>query len=297
MNKNNFKSREYGFTLIELLIAMAITGIVSAAIFTAFQSQQNSYLIQDDVTVMQQNLRAGMDMMVREIRMAGYDPDGAMIGAAITSATANSVTFKVGTVDTYIYSYDNANNTLDRDLNGSGGQPVAENIEALGFAYAYDADSDGNLDTYTAGGKEVVIWAIDSDGNNDLDTNLDTDIDGEIDEHDGPKPSGTPVDIDGDGDLDAFFNLGLKRLAGTNGQIGGNPIATPVGLDAICAVRIWLLAKADRRDNHFANTRTYVVGNQVITPDPAPEPNLDTNNDSIRMRLLTTTVTCRNLGL
>ena len=73
INKNNLTSKEYGFTLIEILIAMAITGIVSTAIFSAFQSQQKSYVTQEDVVVMQQNLRVGIDMMVREIRMAGYD--------------------------------------------------------------------------------------------------------------------------------------------------------------------------------------------------------------------------------
>ncbi|HGY11110.1 MAG TPA: prepilin-type N-terminal cleavage/methylation domain-containing protein, partial [Desulfobacterales bacterium] len=67
LKKNNFTSKEHGFTLIEILITMAITGIVSAAIFTSFQSQQKSYVVQESVAAMQQNLRAGMDIMVREI--------------------------------------------------------------------------------------------------------------------------------------------------------------------------------------------------------------------------------------
>jgi type IV pilus assembly protein PilW len=42
---------------------------------------------------------------------------------------------------------------------------IAEGIEALGLAYAYDADDDGELDR--SGGN--VIWAVDSDNDNRLD--------------------------------------------------------------------------------------------------------------------------------
>ncbi|GAG11101.1 unnamed protein product, partial [marine sediment metagenome] len=61
----------------------------------------------------------------------------------------------------------------------------------------------------------------------------------------------------------------------------------------IRAVRIWMLARTGRGDDKFANTRTYTVGSKVITPNT--DANL--NNDNLRMRLLETTVKCRNMGL
>jgi len=291
-----------GFTLIELLIAMAITGIVSAAIFTAFQSQQKSYLIQEDTAVMQQNLRAGMDMMTYEIRMAGYDRQniGGLeilnvcprdINNAVDTTITGNGAIRIAadfdddgvlggneTISFSIYDFPVAtpdgNPDLARDI-GGGRQLLAENIEALGFAYAFDADGDGKLDTYNAGGNEEAIWAVDSDGDNDLDINLDTDGDGDIDAADGPG-------------------------AGNNGLIGGQALVdfsgtaiSNVAVADIRAVRIWLLARADRRDNKYLNTRTYVVGRKVITPNTDADP----NNDNLRMRLLTTTVKCRNLGL
>jgi prepilin-type N-terminal cleavage/methylation domain-containing protein len=71
--------REKGFTLVELLVAMAISGIVIAAVYTAFITQQKSYTIQDQVAEIQQNARVGLDMIAREVRMAGYgQPDWAM---------------------------------------------------------------------------------------------------------------------------------------------------------------------------------------------------------------------------
>jgi len=61
-----------GFTLVELMVAMAITLVVMGAIFLTFKSQQDSYVIQDQITATQQNLRAAMYMLTRDIQMAGY---------------------------------------------------------------------------------------------------------------------------------------------------------------------------------------------------------------------------------
>ncbi len=292
MHKTKYISPN-GFTLIELLVAMAITGIVAGAIYTAFQSQQKSYLIQEQVAEMQQNLRAAMDIMVREIRMAGYSQGAS--GFGITDIRPRDINNNVditvtgngafeftadfddnGTLsggETVSFSvYDSpvaapdGINDLGRN-SGGGRQLVAENIEALGFAYAFDADGDGILDTYNVGGNQRVIWAVDSDGDNDLDRNLDTNNDGNIDENDGPGPGG-------------------------NGLIAGTAIADVAPQD-IRAVRIWMLARTERGDNGFVNTRTYVIGNKVITPNTDADP----GNDHLRMRLLTSTVKCRNMGL
>ncbi|MCD4717022.1 MAG: prepilin-type N-terminal cleavage/methylation domain-containing protein [Desulfobacterales bacterium] len=70
--KKEKKRADQGFTLIELMVAMAITLVVMGAIFTTFKSQQDSYVVQDQVTRMQQNLRGAMYVMTRDIQMAGY---------------------------------------------------------------------------------------------------------------------------------------------------------------------------------------------------------------------------------
>jgi prepilin-type N-terminal cleavage/methylation domain-containing protein len=66
------KHTEHGFTLIELMVAMAISLVVLTAIFMTFKSQQDSYVVQDQVTRMQQNLRGAMYVMTHDIQMAGY---------------------------------------------------------------------------------------------------------------------------------------------------------------------------------------------------------------------------------
>ncbi|MGD9090088.1 MAG: hypothetical protein PVI38_16435, partial [Desulfobacterales bacterium] len=63
-----------GFTLIEILMAGAAGLVVSIAIYSAYQNHQRSHVTQQLVVDMQQNARAAMALMKREIRMMGYDP-------------------------------------------------------------------------------------------------------------------------------------------------------------------------------------------------------------------------------
>lgn len=68
----DIKRKQCGFTLVELLIAMALGIIILAVIFSAFKSQHDSYSVQSQVSMTQQNLRAALYMITREIQMAGH---------------------------------------------------------------------------------------------------------------------------------------------------------------------------------------------------------------------------------
>lgn len=63
---------EQGFTLVELLVYIAIAGIVMGAIYTTFKRQQDSYLVQERLAILQQNLRGAMYLLASELQMAGY---------------------------------------------------------------------------------------------------------------------------------------------------------------------------------------------------------------------------------
>ena len=66
---------QHGFTLVEILIAISISVVITSAFYQIFLSQQRSYLVQEQVAAMQQNLRTGLHMMVRDIRSAGKDSE------------------------------------------------------------------------------------------------------------------------------------------------------------------------------------------------------------------------------
>jgi type IV pilus assembly protein PilW len=146
----NTLRKNSGVTLTELLIALALTGIVAGAIYNIFISQGKAYTIQSEVAEMQQNLRAGIFMMEREIRMVGYDPTRAA-DAQILTAAPGQLEFTAdlnGDGDTddpnehMIYTlYDtDADGTSDalgrNDVNsGAGTQLLAENIDQLNYVY------------------------------------------------------------------------------------------------------------------------------------------------------------------
>lgn len=70
--KPDKSSKEQGFTIMELIVAMAISLVVMAAVFSTFKSQQDSYVVQSQVSVTQQNLRAALFIISNDIQMAGY---------------------------------------------------------------------------------------------------------------------------------------------------------------------------------------------------------------------------------
>ncbi len=155
------KLSNQGFTLTELLVAIFIAGVVAAGIYSTFYSQQKSYLAQEQIAAMQQNLRGAMHILGRDIRMAGYDPTG-WATTGIQTAQANSIRFTMDVTDdagtgppdgdtgdpnediTYaLVDMDGDGDTdLGRnDANGGGNRQIAENIDALDFIYL---DEDGN---------------------------------------------------------------------------------------------------------------------------------------------------------
>jgi type IV pilus assembly protein PilW len=169
-----------GFTLIELMIAMAISTLVMAAIYSTYRSQLRSHITQQAIVEMQQNARAAMFVMEREIKMAGYDPDGSQ-GAGITAATGNSITFTIsanadgidndgdGDIDAddsdggevFTITYSLAGQDLQRTADGTA-STVAENIEVLDFFY-FQKDDDGNLIALpppVAGGDLANIYSV-----------------------------------------------------------------------------------------------------------------------------------------
>jgi type IV pilus assembly protein PilW len=148
-----------GFTLLEILITLAISGIVMTGIYTVYTSQQITYNSQMQIVEMQQNLRAGMLMVVNEIRMAGYDPTDDS-NAGIVNFESDTITFTMdldsdgattssGENLTYLlYTASDGKKKLGRK-NPTISQAVAENIDALNFVYL---DENGNV---TATASEV----------------------------------------------------------------------------------------------------------------------------------------------
>jgi len=148
------ESREQGFTLVELLVAMAIALVVIGSISSAFVSQRKTFAAQEQVNEMIQSARAAMDIISRELKMAGYNPTGAVIVGVPYSSTQLQILADidddagtgVGDGDTgdsnenIVYKfYDSADPSYPYQIKRKTGagtfQPLAENIQSFTFTY------------------------------------------------------------------------------------------------------------------------------------------------------------------
>jgi len=148
-----------GFTVLELIIAMSIGLVVLGAVYGALTVQNRHVLLQEQLAEMQWNARTAMEIMMRDIRMAGYNPQGSVwsgIQPGITAATAQTLGFVADLNGNGSTAPDSSNpnenvgyavyNTggvfrLGRTVNGSTAA-MARNVESWTFSYY---DRDGNL--------------------------------------------------------------------------------------------------------------------------------------------------------
>ena len=85
------RMNQRGVTLIELMIALVISGAIVAGIYRTFLTQQHAYEVQEDVMDMQQNVRAALNEMTREIRMAGFGNIQSILPVTINGTTYNNI--------------------------------------------------------------------------------------------------------------------------------------------------------------------------------------------------------------
>ena len=114
-----------GFTLVELIVVIAMFSIVMAAIYSVFVRSNRVYISQEEVVAAQQEARSALEILGREIRMAGLiaannQPGGLdLITTAAWAANPDSA-IEIATVDA-------ANKTTT-------------------LAFKSDLDDDGNTD-------------------------------------------------------------------------------------------------------------------------------------------------------
>ena len=65
-------SAEHGITLVELLVAVAAFAIVSLVAFGVLSTSRQSASMNDQTVQIQQNVRLAMDLIARDVRMAGF---------------------------------------------------------------------------------------------------------------------------------------------------------------------------------------------------------------------------------
>jgi len=164
---------EKGVTLVELLVALVIAAITLAGVYRVFISQTRSYAVQDQVMEVQQSVRSAMEIMLRDLRMTGFDDDNPTspytVPTAITTVGTNSIAVNYEYYNSTLIQYEshrvtyaiNASSQLTRTINVTATVPpvpnprteaLLDNVSALVFTYGIDANNDKIMDDQNGDG-------------------------------------------------------------------------------------------------------------------------------------------------
>lgn len=108
-------TRQLGVSLIELMVAIVLGLIVIGALVTFVISSITSYGDGTKMTRLTQDLRAGMSLVVRDIRRAGYDDEA--VKSAMTSKPTSAylnLVVKEANAGCMAYTYDRGGAGSDR---------------------------------------------------------------------------------------------------------------------------------------------------------------------------------------
>ena len=143
-----------GFTLMELLVAMGIGMVVLAAVTSTYMSQLKFYNAQEQINEMQQNALATLDLISRELKMAGYKPNSGAVAQFTASGVNldysqlvieadlngnNSIDGSAGSLERVIYAFNSSGDQITRKLGSGPADVFAHNINAFDFTF-FSAD-------------------------------------------------------------------------------------------------------------------------------------------------------------
>jgi prepilin-type N-terminal cleavage/methylation domain-containing protein len=123
---------QQGFSLLELMVALAVLSIVMTAIVGVFSRSSRLYTTQNAAASLQQEVRAAVEFMAREMRMAGYDP-----------GKTNDFDLEVTTATRVRFSRDlDGSEKIDDGIESSNSSTVAfPKCEQLTFRYSTGTNS------------------------------------------------------------------------------------------------------------------------------------------------------------
>lgn len=134
------KSNKNGFTAIELLISMAIMSLILGSIYSLYMSFIKQCTEESVKINVQQRVRSGLDMMIRDIRMAGLDPEDTG-DFGLVAVTAQKIQFT-------------ADRDMDGELDGADETDGIDTPDIEQIAYEYDGNSTVNMILYRTDGTE-----------------------------------------------------------------------------------------------------------------------------------------------
>ena len=161
-----------GFTLVEMVVALGLSLVTVSAVYSLYVNELRAQYVREDRLEMQQQARVVMDVISRELLMAGYDPRGINHdvdlsndflgitydpGRLIIKADLNGNGQIADPNESITFVYDSKTHTLRRNT-GGGNQPFGENIESFLVEY-FDQGGSPTVDSASIQQVKITVTA------------------------------------------------------------------------------------------------------------------------------------------
>ncbi len=157
-----------GYTLVEVVVALGLSLLTVNVVYSLYIQELKAQDVREQILDMQQQARVVVDLVTREIMMAGYDPRGVNRDTDLTN-NFEGITYDPeklsikadlngnGSIsdanESIVFVYDATTHMLRRNT-GGGNQPFGEDIEAFVVDYL---DQGGNPTTNSKAIRQVRI--------------------------------------------------------------------------------------------------------------------------------------------
>jgi type IV pilus assembly protein PilW len=125
--------RERGFTIVEIMVALAVSLLLMAGVIQVFAGNRETYRLQAGLATLQENARFAVDLLRRDLSMAGYP--GEMNIAAFDIAKTGDGGGNVS--DTVAINF-----LTNRDCTGTA---IANGINTRVYTVGLDATTGGSV--------------------------------------------------------------------------------------------------------------------------------------------------------
>jgi type IV pilus assembly protein PilW len=310
-----------GFTLVELLVAIALGLVILAGVYQTFRTQHDSYIVQDQVAAMQQNLRAAMYLITRDLQMAGWytnfdrsnrdidlddlgmengrpllfsldNSDGA--GGNINAGTDALVILKGGSENRPLLGTElasgNSINLSNRDLGGSPDVDLNNDSKKYGLLVKSDLRAADLFVVDTASGTITNPWSLNENYlSGDLVFRADIII-YKVNNDATGRPTLYRRNLGNDNNYQVVAenidNMQVRYQLSDGSWVNELVLANQA---QVRAVEVILVGRTAQRQRGYTDTNTYDFAN-----NPAPHNN---PNDNFRRKVFSTIVKTRNVGL
>jgi Tfp pilus assembly protein FimT len=132
-----------GFTLVDILVGLGLASVLMSAIVALFATLSRSYTTQNVAAEVQQVVRAGIDEMMMNIRMAGVNPLNIADVGVKDDYSSTQIRFTsdinasgvIGDVDDEDIAYIFEENKLKRQVGGGNKIELVRNVSDFSFTY------------------------------------------------------------------------------------------------------------------------------------------------------------------